>query len=81
MDPHKYSNDSLKFYQSLGLTGLNFYLKAEMKSGEKYFLLDPSLSIKENLERKRIIEFPTIIVAFKEHSSMFNTIEDSGNKS
>lgn len=76
LNPEKYPNDSLKYYQSVGLNGINLFLKADMKQGEKFYQLEMSSCLKECLRNKNIIEFPTIYIAFKDHG-IFETV-DSG---
>ena len=70
-------NDRLQFYRATGLSGIKFLLKAErvVKSDSKFYELDVTLALKENLEKKIIIEFPTIYVILKDHSGMYEIID------
>ncbi|XP_076183344.1 box C/D snoRNA protein 1 isoform X2 [Ptiloglossa arizonensis] len=72
-----YLNDKLQFYQAAGLSGIKILLKAEkiIKSNSKFHELDVTLTLKENLENKTIIEFPTIYVILKDHSDMYEIID------
>lgn len=76
LKPEKYASDCLKYYQSVGLNGVNLFLKADMKQGEKYYQLEMSSCLKECLRNRNIIEFPVVYVVFKDHG-LFEII-DSG---
>ncbi|XP_050308318.1 box C/D snoRNA protein 1 isoform X2 [Anthonomus grandis grandis] len=67
--------EKMQFYQSADLSGLQLFLKAEQKSGKKFFELDYNLSIKENLAKKLIIEYPTIHVLLKDHGCGYEIID------
>ncbi|KAK9758492.1 HIT zinc finger [Popillia japonica] len=67
--------EKLQYYQALGLSGIKVFLKAEEKAGDKYYELDISESLSDNLRGKVIIEYPTMIVVNKEHSSCFEVID------
>lgn len=71
--------EKLQFYQSSDISGVRLFLKAEEKSGRKFFELDPTESIKDNLRHKVIIEYPTIHVVLKQHSDCYEVI-DSDNE-
>ncbi|XP_076755952.1 box C/D snoRNA protein 1 [Xylocopa sonorina] len=70
-------NDRLQFYQAAGLPGIKVLLKAEkvVKSDLKFYELDIALTLKENLEKKTIIEFPIIYIILKDHSYMYEIID------
>ncbi|XP_011506184.1 PREDICTED: box C/D snoRNA protein 1 [Ceratosolen solmsi marchali] len=67
----------LIFYRACGITGLKALLKAEkvQKSDTRFYELDLSLSLEENLKQKTIIEFPVIYIILKDHSDMFEIID------
>ncbi|CAK9810384.1 Box C/D snoRNA protein 1 [Anthophora plagiata] len=69
-------NDRLQFYQAAGLPGVKVLLKAEKiaKSDLKFYELDVTLTLMENLENKIIIEFPVIYIILKDHSYMYEII-------
>ncbi|KOC65985.1 Box C/D snoRNA protein 1 [Habropoda laboriosa] len=69
-------NDRLQFYQAAGLSGVKVLLKAEKiaKSDLKFYELDITLTLMENLENKVIIEFPVIYIVLKDHSYMYEII-------
>ncbi|CAK9821788.1 Box C/D snoRNA protein 1 [Anthophora retusa] len=69
-------NDRLQFYQAAGLPGVKVLLKAEKvaKSDLKFYELDVTLTLMENLENKIIIEFPVIYIVLKDHSYMYEII-------
>lgn len=69
--------EKLQYYQSADMSGLKIFLKAEQKSGKKFYELDPTMSIRENLAKKLIIEYPTIHVLLKDHGCGYDVI-DSG---
>lgn len=73
----KLLNARLQFYQAAGLSGIKVLLKAEkvVKSDLKFYELDIRLSLKENLENKTIIEFPTIYIILNDHSHMYEIID------
>nr|XP_022914547.1 box C/D snoRNA protein 1 [Onthophagus taurus] len=62
--------EKLQYYQSLGMSNIKVYLRAEQKPGNKFYELDLNESIKENLKGKVIIEYPTVIVLNKEHKEV-----------
>ncbi|XP_033185029.1 box C/D snoRNA protein 1 [Bombus vancouverensis nearcticus] len=70
-------NERLQFYQAAGLSGIKILLKAEkvVKSDLKFYELDVRLSLKENLENKTIIEFPTLYIILNDHSHMYEIID------
>ncbi|KAG7208274.1 hypothetical protein KM043_014517 [Ampulex compressa] len=76
-------NDRLQFYQAAGLCGLKILLKAERvsKSNCRFHELDVTLSIKENLENKTIIEFPTLYVILKDHIDMYEILHSDDEES
>lgn len=67
--------EKLQFYQSAGLNGVSFLLKAENVPGEKFFELDHQETLRSNLTRKVVIEYPTIHVVLKDHKYAYETIE------
>ncbi|KAL1465091.1 hypothetical protein WDU94_004685 [Cyamophila willieti] len=69
-------NPELAFYQSAGTNGLLVLMKVERSP--KYYILDSSLSIAENLRNKVILEFPIFYVIFSYEKDMFD-IEDVEN--
>ncbi|XP_034945592.1 box C/D snoRNA protein 1, partial [Chelonus insularis] len=73
----RYFQDKIIYYRSAGSSGIKILLKAEkVKNAElKFYELDLSLSIRENLANKTIIEFPTFYVILKDHSDAYNIIQ------
>ena len=69
--------DKLQFYRAAGLTSIKVLLKAEKvkKANSKFYDLDLTLTLKENLENKTIVEFPTFYVIMKDHSDMYEIID------
>ncbi|XP_015126846.1 box C/D snoRNA protein 1 isoform X2 [Diachasma alloeum] len=69
--------DKLQFYCSSGLSGIKVFLKAEKvkKSDSRFYQLDVTESLKENLANKTIIEFPIIYIALNDHAHIFETID------
>lgn len=67
---------SLSFYKAAGISGLKILLKAEKVKGsaKKFFELDPSESLAENLSGKCIVEFPIIFIVLKDHAYNFEII-------
>lgn len=68
---------SLEFYKSRGLAGVKVLLKSEQvkRCSDRYFEIDIRKSLKENLAKKTVIEFPAILVVFKELEREFDIIE------
>jgi len=66
--------DKLQYYQSAGLRGILLLLKAEQKLGTRFYQLDSSLTLKDNLKEKTVIEFPTIYVVLKDHKDAFDIL-------
>lgn len=69
--------DKLQFYRAAGLTSIKVLLKAEKvkKAHSKFYELDLTLTLRENLENKAIVEFPTLYVIMKDHSNMYEIID------
>ncbi|KAI4483138.1 hypothetical protein M0804_008193 [Polistes exclamans] len=70
-------NNKLQFYQAAGFSGLKVLLKTEkiVKSSNRYHELDVSLTLKENLENKTVVEFPTLYVILKHHIDMYEIVD------
>ncbi|XP_050357641.1 box C/D snoRNA protein 1 [Nymphalis io] len=66
----------LVFYKSAGFSGVKVLLKAEKVKGsnKKFFELDTTESLAENLSGKCIIEFPIIFVVLRDHAYNFEII-------
>ncbi len=60
------NTNKLIYYQSRGIGGLTFLLKAEgvKKCKNRFFELDVQKSLKENLKGKTLVEYPAIYVVF-----------------
>lgn len=69
--------EQLKYYQARSMKQLNILLYADEKPGTKYYELDISKSLQDNLKNKTIIEHPIIYVVFSENVYS-STIIDSG---
>ncbi|XP_055630523.1 box C/D snoRNA protein 1 [Toxorhynchites rutilus septentrionalis] len=69
--------NKLEYYQSRGLNQIRVLLKAEdvKRCKNRFFELQPKMSLKENLKGKTIVEYPTIYVIFKESCDGFDVIE------
>ncbi|XP_011302402.1 box C/D snoRNA protein 1 [Fopius arisanus] len=82
MTQRKVLADKLQFYRSSGLSGIKALLKAEKvkKSDSRFYELDITDSLKENLANKTIIEFPTIYITLKDHADMFEIIDSDAEK-
>lgn len=54
----------------------SFFFSAEKVKGcaQKFFELDPSESLAENLSGKCIVEFPIVFVVLKDHAYNFDII-------
>ncbi|XP_035430430.2 box C/D snoRNA protein 1 [Spodoptera frugiperda] len=67
---------ALSYYKSVGFSGVKILLRAEKVkgSGRKFFELDPTESLAENLSGKCIVEFPIIFVVLKDHAYNFEII-------
>ncbi|KAF7274295.1 hypothetical protein GWI33_013037 [Rhynchophorus ferrugineus] len=67
--------EKLKFYRAADMSGIKLLLKAEQKKGKKFFELDPNMRLTECFAKKLIIEYPTIHVVLRDHSSGFDIID------
>ncbi|XP_053601997.1 box C/D snoRNA protein 1 [Plodia interpunctella] len=67
---------ALTFYKSAGFSGIKVLLRAEKVKGSarKFFELDTSESLAENLSGKCIVEFPIVFVVLKDHAYNFEII-------
>lgn len=74
----KVLSEKLQYYEAAGLADTKLLLKAEQKGGNKFYELDPSLTIKECLANKLIVEFPVIYVVLEDQAFGYDVI-DSGN--
>lgn len=72
-----YLQEKLQYYQAADIPGIRVLLKAEQKKGKKFYELDPTLTLMECLEKKLIIEYPTIHIILKDHLRDYHII-DSG---
>lgn len=64
----------LAYYKSMGINRLLVLMKVERSS--KFYLLDNSLSICENLKNKCILEFPIFYVIFHYEKDMFDIADE-----
>ncbi|XP_020290607.1 box C/D snoRNA protein 1 [Pseudomyrmex gracilis] len=69
--------EKLQFYRAAGLSVIKVLLKAEkVKNAKlKFYELDLELTLRENLEDKIIVEFPTLHVIMKDHVNMYEIID------
>ncbi|CAH0699408.1 unnamed protein product [Spodoptera exigua] len=67
---------ALTYYKAVGFSGVKILLRAEKVkgSGRKFFELDPTESLAENLSGKCIVEFPIVFVVLKDHAYNFEII-------
>lgn len=73
----EYMQKRLECYQCIGLKGIKVLLKGTQKQNARYFELDLSSSVKENLRNKIIIEYPTFYIVKADHVDYYSII-DSG---
>lgn len=68
---------NLEYYQSRGLAGVKVLLKAEgvKKCKNRFFPLDCKISLKENLAKRTLVEFPTIYIIFDDIIKEFDVID------
>ncbi|KAG5884407.1 hypothetical protein JTB14_007005 [Gonioctena quinquepunctata] len=71
----EFLSEKLQYYRSVGLPGVQMLLKAEQKGVNKFYELDPTVPLKENLEKKLIIEHPTINVVLKDRECGYHVID------
>ncbi|XP_034841542.1 box C/D snoRNA protein 1 [Maniola hyperantus] len=66
----------LMYYKSIGFSGVKVLLKAEKLRGspKKFFELDTTETLAENLSGKCIVEFPIIFVVLKDHAYNFEIV-------
>lgn len=67
---------ALTFYRSAGYSGVKVLLRAEKIKGaaKKFFELDTSETLAENLSGKCIVEFPIIFIVLKDHAYNFEIV-------
>ncbi|XP_063829842.1 box C/D snoRNA protein 1 [Ostrinia nubilalis] len=67
---------ALTFYKAVGFKGVKVLLKAEKVRGsaKKFFELDTTETLAENLSGKCIVEFPIIFVVLKDHAYNFEIV-------
>lgn len=72
---------SLSCYRSKGLENIGLLLKAEgvRKSQNRFYLLDLSKTLQDNLQGKIIVEFPVIFVVFDSDLQEYDIINNSEN--
>lgn len=66
--------EKLAYYQACDITGVKVFLKAEQCSGNRYYEIDLSETVRECLRDKTIVEYPTFYVVLKEHAHIFDVI-------
>ncbi|GAB0094899.1 box C/D snoRNA protein 1 [Sergentomyia squamirostris] len=71
------AKNMLEHYRSRGFGGIKILLKAERikNCGKRFYDMDLTKSLKENLSGKGIVEFPIFLVIFREIKSEFDIIE------
>ncbi|KAJ2946762.1 hypothetical protein O0L34_g12826 [Tuta absoluta] len=67
---------ALSYYRAAGFSGVKILLRAEKVRGsaKKFFELDPSETLAENLSGKCVVEYPLIFVVMKDHAYNFEII-------
>lgn len=72
------SFSSLAEYRANGLSNVALLLKAEgiRKSQNRFFIMDMTKTLKENLQKKVIVEYPVIYVVFKSQIQNYDIIND-----
>lgn len=75
------SISSLACYRSKGLNGVALLLKAEgvRKNQNRYFAMDLSKTLQENLKGKTIVEYPVINVIFDTDIQKYDVINNGKN--
>lgn len=70
-------SDKLQFYRAAGISNISVLLKAERvkRAKSKFYELDVTLSLGENLENRTVVEYPTFYIIMKEHTDMFEIID------
>ncbi|EEZ97683.1 box C/D snoRNA protein 1 [Tribolium castaneum] len=71
----KQGDEALQYYQAANLPGLRILLKAELKSGKKFYELDPSYTLRECLKNRVIIEYPTIHLVLKDQAIFYDIVD------
>lgn len=64
----------LNFYYSANYSGICLLLKAE-KTTNRFYELDMHFSLRRNLNKKKIIEFPTIYVVLKHQKDEYELVD------
>ncbi|RZB39461.1 box C/D snoRNA protein 1 [Asbolus verrucosus] len=72
--------EKLQYYQAADLPGVKVLLKAEQKSGKKFYEMDPTYTLKECLRNKLIIEHPTIHLVLRDQASFYNIIDSDDDE-
>ncbi|XP_044262451.1 box C/D snoRNA protein 1 isoform X2 [Tribolium madens] len=67
--------EKLQYYQAADLPGIRILLKAELKSGKKFYELDSTYTLKECLKNRVIIEYPTIHLVLKDQASFYDIVD------
>lgn len=67
--------EKLQYYKACDVNGIRVFLKAEQCAGNKYYEVDLTENVRDNLRNKTIVEYPTFYVVLKEHASIFNLID------
>ncbi|XP_067006733.2 box C/D snoRNA protein 1 [Anabrus simplex] len=68
--------EPLQFYQSAGHSGISLLLKGEniRKANSRFHLLDPSMTLRQALKGKAVVEFPTIYVILNNHKDAYEIV-------
>ncbi|XP_056633513.1 box C/D snoRNA protein 1 [Diorhabda sublineata] len=79
-DNDKLLAEKLQYYQAVGIPGVKLFLKAEQRTIKKFYELDSSMTLKESLANKLIIEYPTIHVVLKDHGCGYDVIDSDDDE-
>lgn len=71
--------EKLQYYQAADLSGIRILLKAELKSGKKFYELDSTYTLRECLKSRIIIEYPTIHLVLKDQASFYDIVDSGKN--
>uniref|UniRef100_A0A1B6MMI0 Box C/D snoRNA protein 1 n=2 Tax=Graphocephala atropunctata TaxID=36148 RepID=A0A1B6MMI0_9HEMI len=74
-------NPALTYYQAAGCSAVKLLLKAERTKPDRYYLLDPTTTLRENLEGKSIVEYPVIYVILNYNLNEFNVLSEEEEES
>lgn len=70
--------EQLQYYFAAGMSGVHALLRVGEMERNRYHILDLDMTIRGNLMKKSIVEFPTILIVLKDHKYSYDIYDSDG---